>query len=118
MNRGSDLGSRSQKMGVGGIGSDLDLAGLGESPWVVPVRIRCSCFVGEGCRLGCSAAVEDSCFGRGCRKCLIVLVAACIDRMVGVGLAIGMVDSAGHMRSGVKEGRLGSAGGSAGCSPG
>lgn len=118
--RNSVLGSLRPMMGAEGIGPDLDLAGWGESPWVGRVRRRCRGFVGEGCKLGCSAEVADSCFGKGCRKCSTVLVGAGIGCMVGGGLVIGMKDPAGRswrlVRVGEKEGRFGSAGGFAGCS--
>ena len=39
-----------------------DLAGLGESPWVVRVGRHCRCFVVGVGRLVCFEEVEDSCF--------------------------------------------------------
>ena len=92
----------------------LELAGLGESPLVVRVRRGCRRFVVAACRLVYLPEVEDSCFVKACRKHLTVLVVACTDCRVEVGLVVGMEDSAGRnsrvVRLAVKNDRVGCAG--------
>lgn len=92
----------------------LDLAGLGESPLVGRVRRGCRRFVVAARRLVYSPEVEDSCFVKGCRKHMTVLVVACTDCRMEVGPAVGMEDSAGRnsrfVGLAVKNGRVGFAG--------
>lgn len=94
--RGSGLGSLSQTTGEEGTDWVLDLVGLGESPLVVRAHRRCRCFAVGVYKPGCSEGAEDSCFAKGCRKCVTVLIAADIDYRMEVDLVVGMEDHAGR----------------------
>ena len=120
MGRNFDLDSLSQMTGEGGTDQVLDLAGLGESPWVVRVRKRCRRFAVAGYRLEYFevVAAADSCFVNGCHRYLNLLIVAGLSYKVEVGCVSGMENSAGHSwmveRLAVREGRVGSAD----CTPG
>lgn len=84
--RRSVLGIPSQMMGEEGTGQVLKFVGLGETPLVVQARKRCRRFAVGAYKLVCSEGVEGSCFVKGCRRCLTVLIVAGIDHRMEVGL--------------------------------
>ena len=94
--RSFDLGSLSQTMDEEGIDLALNLVGLGESSLVVRACSHCRYFVVGVYRLGYSEGVEDSCFVKGCRKCLTVLIVLGMGYRKEFGLVIGTENSAGR----------------------
>ena len=60
------------------------------------MRSHCSYLVVGVYKLGYSAGAEDSCFVKGYRKCLTVLIVVGMDYMKVVGLVIDTENSAAH----------------------